>query len=110
MSHAPIHAALAPPPAPPSGTELVRSVRAALLIDGRWHPSASGATFPVTDPATGLELRRVADAAPEDGVSALAAADGARHAWAATAPRDRAEMLMPRGLTSWSAATNSPRS
>jgi succinate-semialdehyde dehydrogenase/glutarate-semialdehyde dehydrogenase len=50
-------------------------------------------TFPVTDPATGLELGRVADAAPEDGVSALAAAHSARLGWAATAPRERSEIM-----------------
>jgi succinate-semialdehyde dehydrogenase/glutarate-semialdehyde dehydrogenase len=82
-----------PPSAAPSSAHLVHTVPTDLLIDGRWRPSTTGRTFPVTDPATGQELRRVADAAPEDGVSALAAADGARNAWAATPPRERAELL-----------------
>ena len=68
-------------------------MNADLLIDGNWRPSASGATFGVLDPATGLELRRVADAAPADGTSALAAADSAQHKWASTPPRERADVL-----------------
>jgi len=82
-----------PAAATPASTHLVRTTQTDLLIDGSWCPSTTGKTFPVTDPATGLELRRVADAAPDDGISALAAADGARHAWAETPPRERAELL-----------------
>ncbi|MBT2502202.1 NAD-dependent succinate-semialdehyde dehydrogenase [Curtobacterium sp. ISL-83] len=64
-----------------------------LYIDGSWGPSADGGTFAVVDPSTGETLKRIADATPEDGLRALAAADAARHSWAATPPRVRAEML-----------------
>ena len=97
MSHGTVNTAarVRPPSSATSqrAADLVRTVPTDLLIGGRWCPSTAGATFPVMDPATGDELRTVADAAPEDGISALAAADSARHAWAATAPRERAEML-----------------
>ncbi len=66
---------------------------ARLLVDGVWGPAADGRTFPVHDPATGAVLLEVADAGPEDGLRALAAADRARAGWATTPPRQRAEVL-----------------
>jgi succinate-semialdehyde dehydrogenase/glutarate-semialdehyde dehydrogenase len=93
-----VDSAMALVPWPPdaarrSSAHLVHTVHTDLLIDGRWRPSTTSMTFPVVEPATGLELRRVADAAPEDGVSALAAAAAARQEWAGTPPRERAEVL-----------------
>ncbi|PCN48827.1 NAD-dependent succinate-semialdehyde dehydrogenase [Curtobacterium sp. 'Ferrero'] len=64
-----------------------------LLIDGHWVDAADGATFDVVDPATGDVLARIADATPADGLRALDAADAARHGWATTPPRQRAEVL-----------------
>src|SRR5215207_213849 len=64
-----------------------------LLIGGRWRASSSGATLPVEDPATGQTLVHVADATPEDGEAALSAAVAAGRSWAATAPRERGEIL-----------------
>jgi succinate-semialdehyde dehydrogenase/glutarate-semialdehyde dehydrogenase len=64
-----------------------------LLIGGRWRASSSGATLPVEDPATGQTLVHVADATPEDGDAALSAAVAAQASWAATAPRERGEIL-----------------
>jgi succinate-semialdehyde dehydrogenase/glutarate-semialdehyde dehydrogenase len=68
-------------------------LRTELSIDGTWRPAADGARFAVHDPATGDELARVADATPADGVAAVAAAHAAQPAWAATPPRQRAEVL-----------------
>jgi len=62
-----------------------------LYIAGRWREAA--ASFPVEDPATGRTLCEVADAAPEDGRAALDAACAAAESWAATAPRERGEIL-----------------
>ena len=45
------------------------------------------------DPATGEELTSIADAAPADAKAALDAASTAGPAWAATPPRQRAEIL-----------------
>ena len=64
-----------------------------LLVDGVWQPAADDATFAVVDPATGETLLHIADASPEDGRKALDAAVAARHGWATTPPRQRAEVL-----------------
>jgi len=72
---------------------LIESVPRKLLIGGEWLDAAGGATFAVSDPATGLVLARVADATPADGVRALDAAVAAKDAWAATPPRQRGEIL-----------------
>jgi succinate-semialdehyde dehydrogenase/glutarate-semialdehyde dehydrogenase len=73
--------------------DLLSRVPNQLLIGGAWTDGAAGATFGVSNPATGHDLCRVADAAPEDAVRALDAAVAAQKAWAAEAPRRRAEIL-----------------
>ncbi len=73
--------------------KLIESLNTGLYVDGRWRDSSSGETFEVEDPATGQVLTTVADATPEDGMAALAAAAGAQQSWGATAPRERAEIL-----------------
>ncbi|MBN8909993.1 MAG: aldehyde dehydrogenase family protein, partial [Rhodospirillales bacterium] len=45
-----------------------------LFIDGNWHPSASGRTIPVLNPATGDEVGTVAHADKQDLDRALKAA------------------------------------
>ncbi|MCW2641663.1 MAG: succinate-semialdehyde dehydrogenase, partial [Dactylosporangium sp.] len=65
-----------------------------LFIGGKWVDASSGATFDVLDPSTGEVLCAVADASPEDGMAALEAAAAAQSAFAATPPRQRADMLM----------------
>ena len=64
-----------------------------LFIAGTWGDATGGATLPVHNPATGEVLAEVADATPEDGGRALTAAVEAQASWAATAPRERAELL-----------------
>ncbi len=64
-----------------------------LFIGGEWRDSSSGGTLDVEDPATGKALASVADATVADGAAALDAAVAAQAEWAATAPRDRAELL-----------------
>ena len=64
-----------------------------LFIDGEWRPGSAGTTFPVIDPATGDELAQFAIATEADCDAAVAAADAAFPAWAATAPRVRSEIL-----------------
>ncbi|MBO0804303.1 MAG: NAD-dependent succinate-semialdehyde dehydrogenase, partial [Nocardiopsaceae bacterium] len=51
------------------------------------------ARFEVLDPATEEPLAHVADATPDDALDAVGAAHAALPAWAATAPRQRAEIL-----------------
>ncbi len=64
-----------------------------LLIGGGWRGGGGGAVLPVEDPATGKVLCEVADAVPEDGAAALAAAAAAQPGWARHAPRERGEIL-----------------
>jgi succinate-semialdehyde dehydrogenase / glutarate-semialdehyde dehydrogenase len=72
---------------------VLEQVPTQLYIGGQWRPASGGSTLPVEDPATGQTLLEVADATPEDALSALAAAADAQAAWAATAPRERGEIL-----------------
>src|SRR3954451_9518122 len=72
---------------------LLASVPTGLFIGGTWRDAAGGATLDVEDPATGEVLTAVADASVEDGRAALDAAVAAQAGWAATAPRDRGEIL-----------------
>ncbi|HEY5853142.1 MAG TPA: NAD-dependent succinate-semialdehyde dehydrogenase [Aldersonia sp.] len=64
-----------------------------LWLGGEQVPATSGATFPVADPATGEVLTEVADATPADAVRALDLAVAAQAEWAATPPRQRADIL-----------------
>jgi succinate-semialdehyde dehydrogenase / glutarate-semialdehyde dehydrogenase len=62
-----------------------------LLIGGEWVKGA--ATFPVLDPATEEPLAEVADGTVNDALDAVGAAQAALPGWAATPPRQRAEIL-----------------
>ena len=64
-----------------------------LLIDGRWRDGSTGATFAVTDPATGEHLADVASGTAQDATAACDAADRAQRSWATTSPRERGEVL-----------------
>jgi succinate-semialdehyde dehydrogenase / glutarate-semialdehyde dehydrogenase len=68
-------------------------VRKDLYIGGRWRPASGGNKLSVEDPSTGMALAEVADATPADALAALAAAADAQASWAATAPRERGEIL-----------------
>src|SRR5262245_62485848 len=72
---------------------VVDAVDARLYVGGRWVEASGGRTLPVEDPATGETLREVADASVEDARAALDAAVDAQAGWAATAPRERGEVL-----------------
>ena len=72
---------------------LIDSVPTRLLIGGEWREASSGERFEVHDPSSGATLTTCADATPEDGLAALAAAHEAQAGWAATPPRDRSEIL-----------------
>jgi succinate-semialdehyde dehydrogenase/glutarate-semialdehyde dehydrogenase len=72
---------------------LVDSVPKGLFIGGKWREASDGATLAVEDPSSGSTLAHVADASVADGTAALDAAVAAQAGWAATAPRDRGEIL-----------------
>ncbi len=62
------------------------------LVDGRWLGGT--ARFAVNDPATGLELARVANLGADDTQRALAAAAKAWPAWRAKTAKERGAVLM----------------
>ncbi|MDX6367628.1 MAG: succinate-semialdehyde dehydrogenase / glutarate-semialdehyde dehydrogenase [Nocardioidaceae bacterium] len=64
-----------------------------LFIGGKVVPASDGGRFDVLDPATGEVLTSVADGTVDDAIAAVDAADAAAAEWAATPPRDRAEVL-----------------
>ncbi|MEK7318293.1 MAG: NAD-dependent succinate-semialdehyde dehydrogenase [Pseudomonadota bacterium] len=62
-------------------------------VDGQWISADSGATFDVTDPATGEVIARVADLGAAETTRAVAAAEVAQKAWAAKTGKERANIL-----------------
>ncbi|MEV0283863.1 NAD-dependent succinate-semialdehyde dehydrogenase [Kribbella sp. NPDC050820] len=76
-----------------SEQEVVAGCPTELFIGGKWQAATGAKTLAVEDPATGTALCEVADASPADGVAALDAAVAAQAEWAATAPRERGEIL-----------------
>jgi succinate-semialdehyde dehydrogenase / glutarate-semialdehyde dehydrogenase len=70
---------------------VVGSVKTGMFIGGEWRDAAE--TLAVEDPSTGETIAEVADATPEDAQAAIDAACGMQAEWAATAPRDRGEIL-----------------
>ena len=64
-----------------------------LFIDGAWQQAASGATFPVENPATKEIIAHVADGGSEDATLAIQAAGRAQAAWGKSTPRERADIL-----------------
>ena len=67
-------------------------MRNQLLINGQWR-GAEGEGIEVLNPATGETLTSVADASLLDAKDAMRAAVEAQADWAATPPRERAELL-----------------
>src|SRR6188768_1989965 len=64
-----------------------------LFIDGSWRPGADGGRFDVVDPADQSTIARFAIATEQDCMDAVDAAAAAQPGWAATAPRERSDML-----------------
>ncbi|MFC5380367.1 NAD-dependent succinate-semialdehyde dehydrogenase [Aquipuribacter nitratireducens] len=73
--------------------DVVAAVPTGLLVAGAWRDASGGGTLAVDDPATGRTLTEVADATADDARAALDAAVAAQADWAATAPRERGELL-----------------
>ncbi|HLT82863.1 MAG TPA: NAD-dependent succinate-semialdehyde dehydrogenase [Phototrophicaceae bacterium] len=64
-----------------------------LLVGGTWRGGEDGGRIDVRDPSSGAVLASVADAGVGDAEAAVDAAAAAAAGWAATAPRERAELL-----------------
>ncbi|MGI9018149.1 MAG: NAD-dependent succinate-semialdehyde dehydrogenase [Euzebya sp.] len=65
-----------------------------MYIAGSWTSAVSGATFEVTNPATGAVLGQVPDAAAIDATQAIDAAATAAEQWALTPAFARADLLL----------------
>jgi succinate-semialdehyde dehydrogenase/glutarate-semialdehyde dehydrogenase len=74
-------------------TDVLSKVPTDLFIGGTWRAASEGGRFDVLDPATGDVIAQVADGSVEDGLAAVNAAAEAGPGWAATPPRQRAEVL-----------------
>ena len=72
---------------------VLEAVPKGLFINGTWRDASGGATFGVEDPATEQKLVEVADGTADDARAALDAAAAAQADWAASAPRERSEIL-----------------
>ncbi|TKA13417.1 NAD-dependent succinate-semialdehyde dehydrogenase [Actinacidiphila oryziradicis] len=71
----------------------VERVPKGLLIGGKWRAAVDGGEYEVEDPSTAQPLCAVADAGADDALAALDTAAAAQPCWAATAPRERGEIL-----------------
>ena len=72
---------------------LLDEVPKGIWLSNESVPARSGKTFDVLDPATGDLLANVADGGVEDAQAAVDEAAAAFPKWAATPPRERAEIL-----------------
>ncbi|MGV1049986.1 MAG: aldehyde dehydrogenase family protein [Solirubrobacterales bacterium] len=63
------------------------------FIGGEWTPPRAGGYRENVSPATGEAFSTVADSTPDDIEAALDAAHGAKDAWGAASPADRAAVL-----------------
>jgi succinate-semialdehyde dehydrogenase/glutarate-semialdehyde dehydrogenase len=68
-------------------------LRQACYIDGTWAPADSGATLPVTNPATGERLGTIPAMGTAETRRAIAAAAAALPAWGAMTAKERAAPL-----------------
>ena len=63
-----------------------------MFVDGKWTGGSAG-SFTVYNPSTGAEITSVPRAGDDDVAAAVSAAASALPDWAATAPRERSEVL-----------------
>ncbi len=73
--------------------ELTNTGATQLYINGEWREASDGNRIDVLDPSTADSLASVASGAEADALAAVDAAAEAQEAWAATSPRERAEIL-----------------
>jgi succinate-semialdehyde dehydrogenase/glutarate-semialdehyde dehydrogenase len=73
--------------------QVIESIPTKLYIGGEWVDGSEGDTIAVEDPATEETLVEVASGNKDDAFKALDAAVAAQKEWAATAPKERGEIL-----------------
>jgi len=76
---------------PNNEAKVIESVPKGLLIGGEWRDGEG--SLAVDDPSTGKVLTEIASAGEAEAIAALDAATAAQAGWAATPPRERAEIL-----------------
>ncbi|KAG0718783.1 Succinate-semialdehyde dehydrogenase, mitochondrial [Chionoecetes opilio] len=75
------------------GVRLASFIHQEGFIGGQWVPAASGKVFPVTNPANGQVVGRVADMGEQDTEAAIDAAHSAFHTWQKTTAKERSNLL-----------------
>lgn len=81
-----------PPHAPPELAD-ARLLRSFAYVGGKWRAAGDGATFAVTDPATGQVIGEVAQLGALESASAVDAAETAYPAWSGALPQERSRLL-----------------
>ena len=81
------------PEATAQAQQVVAKVPTQLIIGGSYVDAGDGATFEVIDPSTANPLTTVASGTVDDAIACVDAAAAAAAGWAATAPRQRSEIL-----------------
>lgn len=72
---------------------IIDKVPTGLYINGQWRKATGGNTLDVENPATGEVIAQIADGTEEDALEAIKVAGDTQKSWAATAPRERGEIL-----------------
>ena len=74
-------------------TPIIDKLNTGLFINGQWRDAEGGKTVDVVNPATGDLITTVADGTAADAEEAIKVAGDTQASWAATPPRERAEIL-----------------
>ena len=74
-------------------TPIIDKLNTGLFINGQWRDAEGGKTIDVANPATGDVITTVADGSAADAEEAIKVAGDTQESWAATPPRERAEIL-----------------
>ncbi|MDN5657745.1 NAD-dependent succinate-semialdehyde dehydrogenase [Brevibacterium sandarakinum] len=74
-------------------TPIIDKLNTGLFINGQWRDAEGGKTIDVANPATGDRITTIADGSAADAEEAIKVAGDTQESWAATPPRERAEIL-----------------
>lgn len=72
---------------------IIDKLNTGLFINGQWREAEGGKTIDVLNPATRDLITTVADGTAADAAEAIKVAGDTQESWAATPPRERAEIL-----------------
>lgn len=81
-------------------------LRSQAFVGGKWRDAASGATFEVTNPATGDVITAVADLSADETRAAIEAAKEAQKGWAAMTAKARAAICANGTISFWQIRKN----